>query len=474
MQLNAPDIWVFFLIYPHLSKLRINQRGQNKFRKIQINRIDLIYQTSPTSPNLFLTFSGISGIIFCMRFKLGFHKVRRLIISFIVLLAVFSGGYYLGVQGYQAQVSKALQVTINRQVPPGKNVDFSLFWQVWDTLSAKYYDKGKLVPSQMVYGAIEGMVSSLGDPYSMFLPPDQNKIVNDNLSGSLEGIGISIGYKDGYLAVLSPLPGTPAEKAGLKAGDFIVHIKDTAKNLDIDSSKMALDLAVAYIRGPAGTKVTLTIVRDGNQNPIVVELTREKINVPSVVFTWVGKNSDIADIKISTFGSETPKEWDSAVNQIVAKDGVKGIIVDLRNNGGGYLQDAVDLAGDFLKMGTTVVIQQTVDSKVELKSDRLGRLQNYKVVVLINGGSASASEILAGALRDDRGIKLIGEKSFGKGTIQDPIDIPDGSGLHVTVAKWLTPNGTWVHGVGLTPDVVITPKDTDKEDVILQGAINLF
>lgn len=418
--------------------------------------------------------SDLSGIIFCMRFKLGFNKVRKLILSLIVLAAVFSGGYFLGVQGYRAEVTKALQVTINRQVPPDKNIDFSLFWQVWDTLNAKYFDNGKIVPSNMVYGAIAGMVSAIGDPYTMFLTPSQNKIVDDNLKGSLEGIGISIGYKDGYLAVLSPLPDSPAQKAGLKAGDLIVHIKDEAKNLDLDSSKMALDLAVAYIRGTAGTKVTLTLIRDGNPKPIVVDLIRAKIVVPSVELTWVGKDANIADIKVSTFGAETPKEWENAVSQIVAKPDTLGVIVDLRNNGGGYLQDAIDLAGDFVKMGTTVVIQQSANDKLELKSDRLGRLQNYKVVVLINGGSASASEILAGALRDDRGIKLIGEKSFGKGTIQEPVEIPGGAGLHITTAKWLTPNGTWVHGVGLTPDVVITPKDTDKEDVILQGAINLF
>lgn len=409
-----------------------------------------------------------------MRFKLGFNKVRKLILSFVVLVTVFSGGYFLGVQGYRAEVTKALQVTINRQVPPDKNIDFSLFWQVWDTLSAKYFDNGKIVPSNMVYGAIQGMVSAVGDPYTMFLTPSQNKIVDDNLKGSLEGIGISIGYKDGYLAVLSPLPDSPAQKAGLKAGDLIVHIKDEAKNLDLDSSKMALDLAVAYIRGPAGTKVTITLVREGTPKPIVVDLIRAKIVVPSVELTWVGKDANLADIKVSTFGAETPKEWESAVSQIVAKPGTKGVIIDLRNNGGGYLQDAIDLAGDFVKMGTTVVIQQSANDKIELKSDRLGRLQNYKVVVLINGGSASASEILAGALRDDRGIKLIGEKSFGKGTIQEPVEIPGGAGLHITTAKWLTPNGTWVHGVGLTPDVVITPKDTDKEDIILQEAINLF
>jgi carboxyl-terminal processing protease len=318
------------------------------------------------------------------------------------------------------------------------------------------------------------MVSALGDPYSMFLPPTQNKIVNEDLSGSFEGVGVEIGYKNTHLAVISPLPGSPAEKAGVKAGDYIIHIKDVKKGLDLDAQNLNLAEAVANIRGPANTTVTLTLIRDGNSNPIIVDIVRAKLDVPSVTVTYVGPDKFIADIKVSRFGAETPGEWDKAVNDIVAKSGVTNIIVDLRNNPGGYLQAAVDLAGDFVKMGTTVVIQQTVDNKLEIKSDRLGRLQNYKVMVLVNGGSASASEILAGALRDDRGIKVVGEKSFGKGTIQEPIDITGGSGLHVTTAKWLTPNGTWVHEKGLMPDVVITPKDTDKDDVILQGAINLF
>lgn len=393
-----------------------------------------------------------------------------------ILVAVgFGGGYFLGVQGYKAEVTKALRVTITRQVPPDKNVDMSLFWQVWDTLGAKYYDKGKLVPSQMVYGAIEGMVSSLKDPYTMFLPPAENKVVNEDLSGSFEGVGIEIGFRNTHLAVIAPLTGSPAEKSGVKAGDYIVHIKDVGKGIDIDAQNLSLAEAVSNIRGPAGSIVTLSLVREGNPKQIVVDIERAKLNVPSVALTYVGKDSNIADIRISKFGAETLGEWDKAVNQILGKKDVKGIIIDLRNNPGGYLQAAIDLASDFVPAGSTVVIQQNGDgSKQEFKADRPERLGNYKVVVLINGGSASASEILSGALRDNRGIKLVGEKSFGKGTIQEPIDVSGGSGLHVTTAKWLTPDGTWVHEKGLTPDVTITVQDSDTSDTQLQGAIDLF
>jgi carboxyl-terminal processing protease len=398
----------------------------------------------------------------------------------IVAIGIFVGGYELGVMGYQVQVTKSLQVAFSRQEPSNEKVDLSLFWQVWDTLTAKYYDKSKLVPSQMVYGAIQGMVAAVGDPYTMYLPPTQNKVVNEDLSGSFEGVGIEIGYKNTHLAVIAPLPGSPAEKAGIKAGDYIVHITDIQKKIDIDSSNLDLSTAVDDIRGPAGTVVTLTLMRDGNSTPIVVPLTRVKLDVPSVVLSWAGADSTIADVKISSFDSTTDTEWNKAVSQITdkcetQKVACKGIIVDLRNNPGGYLETAVDIAGDFVPVGTTVVIQQNGDgTKQEYKSQNLPRLLNYKVVVLINGGSASASEILSGALRDDRGVKLVGDKSFGKGTIQEPIDITGGSGLHVTTAKWLTPDGTWVHGVGLTPDVSVANPDNATSDAQLNAAVKLF
>jgi carboxyl-terminal processing protease len=413
--------------------------------------------------------------MYSMSVKLGFLKVRKIILSVLILIGVFVGGYYLGVGGYRLQVTKALNVSIDRKVPVDKNVDFSLFWQVWDLMIQKYYDKSKLIPSQMINGAIEGMVSSVGDPYTTFLPPMQNKIVNENLSGSFSGVGIEIGYKEGRLAVISPLPGSPAEKAGIKPGDFIVKITDKAKNVDLDSSEMSTSDAVTYIRGTKGTYVTLTLLREGVTTPIVVDIVREKISVPSVSLTWVGEGSNIANIKVSEFGSETKSEWNKAVSEIMAKSETKGIIIDLRNNPGGYMQSAIELASDFVPMNTVIVIQEEGDgSKQEYKSNTLPRLEKYRVVILINGGSASASEILSGALRDDRGVKLVGEKSFGKGTIQEPIDMTGGSGIHVTTAKWLTPKGTWVHDTGLTPDVEVINPDDATEDLQLKAAVELF
>lgn len=413
--------------------------------------------------------------MYSMSVKLDFVKARKILLSVIVLAGVFVAGYQLGYQGYSAEVDKALKVSVDRRVPADKDVDFSLFWQTWDLMTEKYYDKSKLVPSQMVYGAIEGMVSSAGDPYTTFLPPTENKIVNDNLSGSFSGVGIEIGYRENRLAVISPLPGTPAERAGVKPGDFIIRIADKGKNIEVESSEMSTSEAVGYIRGERGTTVTLTLIREGVNEPIVVDITREKINVPSVSLTWVGENSDIADIKVSEFGSETKNEWDKAVSEILSKGNTKGIIIDLRNNPGGYMQAAIELASDFVPMSSVIVVQENGNgSKVEYKSETLPRLEKYKVAVLINGGSASASEILSGALRDNKGIKLVGETSFGKGTIQEPIDMTGGSGVHVTTAKWLTPKGIWVHDEGLQPDVEVVNPDNGSEDAQLKVAIELF
>lgn len=410
-----------------------------------------------------------------MHIKVGFSKVRKIILSILILAGVFVGGYYLGVNGYKAEVDRALTVTVSRRTPADKNVDMSLFWRVWDLVAQKYYDKSKLVPSQMVYGAIRGMVASLNDPYTTFLEPEQNQIINDDLNGSFSGVGIEIGYKNGQLAVIAPLSGTPAEKAGIKAGDYIIKITDKTKDIDLDSISMSTSEAVTHIRGKVNTKVTLTLVRDEVPEPIVIELTRETINVPSVTLSWVGEGSDIANVKVSRFGSETKTEWNKIVSEILDKDNIKGIVIDLRNNPGGYLQASVELASDFVPMGTTVVIQENGNgSREEYKSTSLPRLQNYTVVVLINGGSASASEIISGALRDIKGVKIVGEQSFGKGTIQEPVDMEGGSGVHITTAKWLTPKGTWIHEKGLTPDIEVSNPDSTTEDEQLDAAVGLF
>jgi len=405
-----------------------------------------------------------------------FKLVRNLLLFCILFSFVFCCGYFIGRNGFIADFKSFPKATISRQLPPDKqNVDFELFWKVWDTLDSRYFDKTKLVPGKMVYGAISGMVSALGDPYTVFLPPDGNKMVQEDLQGNFDGIGIQIGYIGTQLAVIAPLPGSPAEEAGIKAGDLIAVIKDEKKAVEVGTGGMSIPDAVSLIRGTAGTKVELTLLREGVKEPVKVEIVRKTIDVPSVTLEFKpaeGADKTIALLKVTKFGGETLSEWNEKIAEVLNEKQAKMVIVDVRNNPGGYLQGAVDLASDFLETGDTVVIEEDGKGhREESKVVRIGRLRNFKTVVLMNKGSASASEIFAGALRDQKKIKLIGETSFGKGTIQEPQQVNGGSGIHITIAKWLTPKGIWVHEKGLEPDFAIEDNEDTEEDEQLLKAI---
>lgn len=408
--------------------------------------------------------------------KLSLQKVRHLALNFLVVALIFAVGYFIGNKGLGLDFSNFPKVSISRELPINRqNVDFSLFWRVWDTLETSYFDKSKINEGDMVYGSIKGMVEALGDPYTAFLTPSENKITQEDLNGSFEGVGIQIGFKGKQLAIIAPLPDSPAEEAGVKAGDFIIGIKDEVKKIDRGTVGISLPEAVEIIRGRAGSKVTLLLLRDGQAEPIAVEITRKKLNVPTLVLSYVGEGGSLVHIRLLKFGAETESEWNKAVREILAKKEVKGIILDLRNNPGGYLQSAVDVASDFVKTGAVVVVEERGDGgKIEFKSERIGLLTKLPLVILVNEGSASASEILAGALRDLNKVKIVGEKSFGKGTIQEPLQLEGGTGLHITVARWLTPSGTWVNGTGLEPDVKIEDDEKTTEDEQLQEAIKLL
>lgn len=408
--------------------------------------------------------------------KVTFSSFRKSVLYFLIGILVFAGGYFVGVRGFKVQVENAKKINVVRELPPDKsNVDFSLFWKVWDTLSTRYFDKSKINQKSMVYGAISGMVSAIGDPYTVFLPPNDNKVVNEDLSGSFEGIGIEIGFRGNQLTVVAPLPDSPAQKAGIKAGDFIVGIKDEVKKIDRGTVGISLPDAVKIIRGSAGTKVTLLLTRDGSEKPILVEVERAKLNVPSVTLEYVGKEGNIAHLRIIKFGGSTLAEWDKKVSEIYMNKNTKGIVLDLRNNPGGYLEGAVDIAGEFLQIGSVGVIEEDSNGvKTEFKTQRIGKLTQVPLVVLVNGGSASASEILAGALKDNKRAKVVGEKTFGKGSIQEPMDFSGGSGIHITIARWLTPLGVWVDEKGLTPDVEIKFDENSKIDNQLEEATKLL
>ncbi len=372
----------------------------------------------------------------------------------VVAVIFFLIGFGLGQRKWQIQsrgIVPNISVT-NKQAPKNENIDFSLFWQVLDLLPQKYIDKTAISPDKILYGAISGMVQSLGDPYTAFLNPQQNGEIKDELAGVYEGVGIQIGFnKNNRMVVIAPLAGTPAESAGVKAKDLILKIGDK------DTFTLTLPEAVDLIRGTAGTSIKLSLQHDGYDKPYDVEIKRAKITVKSVEvsFQQVG-DKKIAIVKVSRFGDTTDSEWDSAVDQIKSAN---AIVMDMRNNPGGLLSSSVHVASEFI--GGTVVEQADASGNIEsLSADHQGKLLNIPMVVLVNGGSASAAEIFAGAMQDDGRSKIIGEKTFGKGTVQEPVELPGGSGLHVTVAKWLTPKGHSIHGVGISPDIeVATPAD---------------
>jgi len=409
--------------------------------------------------------------------KISFDKIRKGFLFFLIILVIFSGGYFLGSKGYKIILGGSKkQIQISREIPQDyENVDFSLFWKVWDILEKSYFDKTKIDHTEMVYGAISGMVSSLGDPYTTFLNPKENKIVEENLSGAFEGIGIQLGYKGKQLAVIAPLLNTPAEKAGVKAGDLIIRIEDESKSVDVDTAGMSLDEAVKIIRGPAGTKVSLTILRDDLDQPFQVDILRAKVDVPTLVLSFVGDDDSIAHVRLLKFGSETFNEWQKAVREILLKDSAKAIILDLRGNPGGYMDGAVDIASEFVDTNSTIVVEERSNGyKKEYKTDRIGLLTKVPFVILVDGSSASASEILSGALREVKNVQIIGETTFGKGTIQEPIQLDNGSNLHLTIAKWLTPNGFWVNEKGIEPDVLVEDNPETDEDEQLLKAIEIL
>ena len=357
-------------------------------------------------------------------------------------------------------------------------LDLSMMWNVKDKISKLFLEKDKINDENMVQGAIAGMVSSLGDPYTMYLPPKDNKSANEDLAGEFGGVGISLGFKDKNVAVMSPLPKTPAEKAGLMAGDLILKITDKAKKVDKETTGMNLEEAVDLIRGKVGTEVTLKMYREGKQGTWDVTLKRDNIVVASIELEIKEKDGKkVAWVKLYKFSDRLYKEWAEIVDKI-KKEKVTGIVLDLRNNPGGFLQASVMVASDFIKDGVVVSQQSSNGTKEDYKVDTsLGRLLNEKLVVLVNGGSASASEILAGALKDYNRATLVGEKTFGKGTVQQPEDFADGSGLHVTVARWLLPSGKNIHKVGVEPDVevkYVAPEKDSKADNQLDKAIEVL
>lgn len=403
------------------------------------------------------------------KIKLDFKK-QILPIAAVGLLVTtsFFIGVFFGNRGFSklGPISFAPESElINRDSGKPENVDFSLFWEAYNKLNEEYL--GEINQEDLLYGAIKGMAEATGDPYTVYMTPTEANEFMKEIEGIFSGVGIEVGIRNETLVVISPLSGTPADEAGVRARDEIIKINDE------ETFDMSLDEAVGKIRGEEGTKVKLTVRRGDEIKEI--EMTRKKINIDSVTLNYQKyKNSEIAILKVSQFTEETPNELSEAVDKIVLRN-PEGIILDLRGNPGGYLESAVDMASEFLDEGV-VVIEESSEKKENFETTRKGKLLNKKMIVLIDEGSASASEIVAGALKDRGRAKLIGMTSFGKGSVQIVFDLSKGI-LKVTTSKWLTPKGTSISEVGIKPDVEVEMSDEDLnnfKDPQLNKALELI
>ncbi len=378
------------------------------------------------------------------------------------MIATLALGFWGGLwfkSGNSAEGLTVIKKLVNLEAEKPSDIDFSLFWKVYSDLNEKYVDQGKLDPEKVLYGAIGGMVDSIGDPYTVFFEPPDSKKFQEEISGSFGGVGIEIGKRNGTLTVIAPLKDTPAYKAGIKAGDKILKIDDKP------TDDISIEEAVNLIRGKKGTKVILTIHNSETKD---IELIRDTIKVPTIELKFVEKDGkDIAYLQIFSFNQTVDSEFRKAAEEIL-RSKADGIVLDLRNNPGGLLDSAINLAGWFLDKNKLVVAEEFGNkTRNEFRGDGNSSLRSYKTIILINGGSASASEILAGALHDNNGTRLVGVKSFGKGSVQELQNYGDGSSLKVTIAKWLTPAGISISDKGIEPDikVEIDTKDIEEEKI---------
>lgn len=370
-------------------------------------------------------------------------KILSKIFLIVFCLAVFLAGFAFGRSSVEKPSEKVLN---NIALGQPSNIDFSLFWDAWNLIESKYVKRGELERQKMVYGAISGLLGSLGDPYSTFFTPQENENFEDELQGVFEGIGVEIGIRDNVLTVIAPLEGTPAKRAGLLSGDKILKIGD------ISTEGLSLDEAVTKIKGKKGTAVKLTVLKAQSQEIEDVEIVRDVIDIP-VLKTEIKDN--YAYIQIYSFTENINSEFKKEALKILQGD-VSGIILDLRGNPGGYFERAIDIAGWFLpKDGTVVSEDYGNEEKIVHQTDGPASLSEYPLVVLIDEGSASASEILAGALKDHNRAELVGQKSFGKGSIQELQRLGGGSAVKITIARWLTPSGHSIDGEGIEPNFMV-------------------
>jgi carboxyl-terminal processing protease len=400
------------------------------------------------------------------------HLLPMLVIGLV--LGVFIGRVW-GATATESKLGTAatntVQITGIGQSPPSgtaDEVEFRQFWEVWQLLKEKFY-RQPIDESQLFYGALEGLAAGLDDPYTSYFPPAEAEEFQTALSGKFSGIGAEIGIKEERVSVVAPLPDTPAERAGLKAGDIILSVDGE------DTVGWTIEEAVSRIRGERGTVVVLEIYRPSTEEaPFEVSITRDEIQIQSV--RLVERDDRITHLVITHFNGDTRDAFSEAVDDILAQD-PEGIVLDMRNNPGGFLDTALFVAGEWV--GDEIVVKERRQGVIfgELRGSGRNRLKGIPTVVLVNEGSASASEIVAGALQDHGAATIVGVKTFGKGSVQDYINLDDGSAVKITIAEWLTPSERVINEQGLVPDVVIEPTEEDYEagkDVQLEKAIEVL
>lgn len=379
-------------------------------------------------------------------------RIIPILIGFVLIVLSGTIGYELGIRHPQTFEVRGI-VNANGNVVPAS--DFAIFWDAWRTIQASYLRAGEVKNGDMIYGAAEGLVESLKDPYSIFMNPSDSKRFSEDINGNFGGVGAEIGMKNDQIVIIAPLKDSPAEKSGLLSGDKILEINASS------TVNISVNEAVKKIRGPKGTTVTFTIGRSGHEKPLTIKVVRDTIVIPIV--EWKMKEGNIAHIQLFTFSEDSAMRMEKALRETQAA-GAKGIVLDMRNNPGGYLDAAVAIAGYFTDSGTTVVYEEFRNGKRDTFLSRgTPIIKGIPIAVLLNSGSASASEILAGALKDNLGFPIIGEKSFGKGTVQELTQLRDGSEIKLTIAHWILPKGTQIDKNGIVPDIAVKMTDADRE-----------
>lgn len=383
------------------------------------------------------------------------RKLIKITITILSIVVIFGTGFFLGLNKHmQAEELKAF---LGKENSLETQADFAPFWKVWNAIDQKYPDASKITNEDRVFGAISGLVESLDDPYSQFFEPEEAKSFKEEISGNFSGIGTEVGIKDGMLTVIAPLVNTPAYKAGILSGDKILKIDDKI------TTGLSLDEAIKLIRGEKGTQVVLTVLHLGEKTPIEIKIIRDIINIPTID-TKIEKDK-IFVISVYNFSANSANLFRNAIRKFTGAKTNK-LIIDLRGNPGGYLSAAIDMASWFLPGGKTVAIEDFGGEK----DQKLYRSSGYNIfndklrlVILIDEGSASASEILAGALRDHKRAIIVGAQSYGKGSVQEVISVTPTTLFKITVAKWLTPLGKSINDKGLTPDYEIKNVKIDLE-----------